>query len=341
MKSPIFLFFGLLLCTLVGCSKDDRPEPQSQEPAATTLMYTIAGSTTDPEITNDIPGDEVVGPVEKNIAFLNTSVNARNKLFLFFPGTNSLPSWHHMIGEKAADMGYHSIILRYNSITPIFALCANDTTPDCHLRARTEVLTGVERHSQINVDRADSIENRTIKLLAYLNTAYPDQNWGQYLTVSGEIDWEKIVVSGHSQGGGYAGLIGKLHQVEKVVMFSASDWNKTEPAGWVTDEGQTPSNRIYAFVHLKDEAGFFGPKQIIVNNWEGYGITTLGNIISVDNQNAPFSGSHTLVTNAEPVAYAHWFHEAKYHNGVIVDPFVPLDADGKSIYDPVWAYLLD
>ncbi|NHF59999.1 hypothetical protein FK220_011645 [Flavobacteriaceae bacterium TP-CH-4] len=339
MKTYLYCLAGLLLFC-ISCSKEAVETPENtNEPIASTLVYDIAGSETDSAINDVIAGDEVVGPDEKNWAFINPQVSKRNKLLLFFPGTNSLPSWHQMIGKQAASMGYHVVVLRYNNITPIYEICADETNVDCHRNARMEVLTGEDLHDEVSVDRNHSIENRVLRLLQYLEENYPDQGWGQY-TNDAAIAWNKLVLAGHSQGGGYAGFIGKLHQVDRVVMFSASDWFKTAPANWVLEAGETPSDRIYAFVHLQDEAGFFGPNQIMLKNWEGYGITDFGEIVLVDATSAPYDNSHTLVTNAETVDYDHWFHDDNYHNGVIVDPFVPLDSEGESLYKDVWEYLL-
>ena len=53
--------------------------------------------------------------------------------------------------------------------------------------------------------------------------------WSSYLTTADpssppetQIDWTKIVVAGHSQGGGHAAAVGKLFPVARVVQLSAS-----------------------------------------------------------------------------------------------------------------------
>ena len=328
----------LMFTCLWGCTKND--DPVDPKPLQEIVEYKVMGSATDSGINDVIENDSVVGPSEGNHAFLNLGEATKiNTLFLFFPGTNSLPSWHKGIGTKAAEIGYHALVMRYNSIVPIFTICGNSTDPDCHEKARLEVLTGEDLNNDVFVDRANSIENRVVKLLQYLDTSHPEQGWGQYLLSTSEVDWAKVVVSGHSQGGGYAGLIAKRHSVRRSVMFSASDWYQGAPAPWVTAPGQTPASKIYAFVHVRDEAGFFGPSQIMLKNWEGYGIDILGEIVNVDTSAFPYGDSHTLVTNAETVDYSHWFHDDRFHNGVVVDPFVPI-AGETYLYDEVWEYML-
>ena len=46
------------------------------------------------------------------------------------------------------------------------------------------------------------------------------QNWGQFLS-GGSIQWDHIIISGHSQGGGHAAVIGISNPVRRVLMFAS------------------------------------------------------------------------------------------------------------------------
>ena len=322
MRSKLLSLILLFVFLSSSCSKDEIAGTlPDDEVTAEIVEYKILGSETDVAIDDVIENDSVVGPDEGNHVFISKGTPQKNKLFLFFPGTNSLPSWHKMIGRKAAAMGYHTIVLRYVSTIPIYTICGNDPDQDCHRKARMEILTGQDLSDSVKVNMANSIQNRVVKLLQHLQTTNAEEDWGQYLEADNEIS--------------------KLYSVDKAIMLSASDWYQGAPANWVTEPGQTPASRIYAFVHVRDEAGYFGPGKIIEKNWAGYGIDTFGEIVNVDNASKPFGNTHTLVTNAEPVDYDHWFHDDKYHNGVVVDPFVPLTAKGTSLYEAVWEYLME
>jgi len=48
----------------------------------------------------------------------------------------------------------------------------------------------------LDVSRADSIENRLIKLLLYLRQNRPTEGWDQFLTADGGLRWESIAVAG-------------------------------------------------------------------------------------------------------------------------------------------------
>jgi len=71
------------------------------------------------------------------------------------------------------------------------------------------VISGTNTSPLLDVSTTNSIVNRAEKLLAYLDRQFPTEAWGQYLT-SGSLDWSKVVISGHSQGGGHAGVLTKL-----------------------------------------------------------------------------------------------------------------------------------
>ena len=208
--------------------------------------HIILPSTTDPACST---------PNNNHFVYINQTLTAKNKLFLFFPGTGGVPFNQRLLLKHAANLGYHSIGLTYPNTQSINELCINVSDTTCHSRARLEVFDGADRHDSINVDVSNSIKNRTLKLLQYLATTYPSENWSQYYTGT-TINWNKIIVSGHSQGGGHAGIISKLNTVDRVVMFAATDWinSLNRYADWITWNSVTTSDKYYGFIHQQDEA---------------------------------------------------------------------------------------
>jgi len=165
--------------------------------AADEATHTIPPSDTDPAITEPPPPSP---PRGDNLVWLASEPSRRvGKLLVFLPtgGLTNLPSEFTELGTVAGKLGYHTIILAYRNEAPIAALptanppgCgAAELQPlnnTCARQARLEILTGDPDLSPVvNVDRANSIENRLNKLLVYLKDHFPEEGWAQFLDASG------------------------------------------------------------------------------------------------------------------------------------------------------------
>lgn len=272
-------------------------------------------------------------PNNNHFVYTNQGVTQKNKLFLFFPGTGAVPYNYREILKHAANIGYHSIGLTYPNNEAINTICLTITDTTCHSRARLEVFDGIDRHNDINVDVNNCIERRTLKLLQYLNYTYPTENWGQYYS-GNEIQWGKIIVSGHSQGGGHAGIISKIKQVERVAMFAATDWISllNRNADWITWNGPTSADRYYGFTHQNDEAINFN---LIQTTWDNYGLNNFGGILLVDSSSIPYNNSHKLYTQQTPAN-----DPTKYHGCVVADDSTPYSAS-IPVFASVWTYMIE
>ena len=255
----------------------------------------------------------------------------KNKLFVYLPGSFRVPSESKGILRKATELGYHVIGLEYPNSDPVNPICKGTNDISCHLRARLQVIEGIHGHPDFHISKSNCILNRLKKLLIYLNKTYPSQNWGQFL-VKGNIDWTKVVIAGHSQGGALAGVIGKFYPVQKVIMFSMIDYlNSGRIPNWET----LPANdsKYLALINVKDE---LVPYARVPETWEHLGMTFYGGIINVDNSLPPYSSSHTLITSITPAVNL----IDKYHNSTAVDEYIPKDASGHYALDKAWGYLL-
>src|SRR4051794_9848430 len=131
------------------------------------------------------------------------------KLLVFMSGggvTNLPQDWLEM-GSEGGRLGYHTIVLAYRNEAPIQTLppdgCGTsidppESPPNCALNARMEILDGKGESPVVNVDPANSIENRLTKALVHLRTAYAGEGWAQFLDTGDVPKWSEIVVAGAS-----------------------------------------------------------------------------------------------------------------------------------------------
>jgi len=255
----------------------------------------------------------------------------KNRLFLFLSGSYGDPSNQCLILQTAAQLGYYAINLCYPNSWTVAGLCRNSVDLEAHDKVRWEIIDGIKRSNLIDISRANSIENRLIKLLLYLHQQHPEEGWFDY--IDGNFPkWESIVVAGHSQGGGHAAIIAKEHIVDRVILLGApADYNRIlkRPASWLSTPHITPADRYYGFAHLQDP----GIKRISIA-WRLLGMTAYGSPVNVDSTPLPYHQSHQLVTRANPAS------RQKYHGCVAVDAHTPKLPDGTPRFKSVWQYLL-
>lgn len=251
----------------------------------------------------------------------------REQLLVFYPGTGASPDMYTSLVSRAALLGYHAVSLDYENGKAInFQVCPNQPV-ECYEQARLEILTGVESpYVEPDVDPTNSAFNRLTQLIAHQAAAHPDEGWDAYLA-NGEPRWDRVVVGGHSQGGGHAAMTAKLHEVARVLLFGA-----TEPRPWTLEPFATPADRFWALVH-EDEPIFGG----VTLSWANIGLP--GELAEF--QLTPPSGtSHRLVTTATGcggVPTSNGFH----HNCYIVDGWMPpRGADGTPAFAPAWDRML-
>ena len=279
------------------------------------------------------------------------SVTPRGELVVFLPGTQGRPTHYTYILRTAADLGFHAVGLNYPNQTAMGSLCRTSGDADCYWTARNEVLFGDRTpvSGQSDVPPADSIVNRLTKLLMWMDQQYPEEDWGQFLITGGPagdtVDWSTVVLAGHSQGGGYVGVMAKTVVLDRAVYFSSpDDWNAltNTPADWtLTKPNVTPADRQYGF---GSDADTLVPNAHAFAHWDNLGLARpASGPVLVDGGTPPFGGSHQLYT-AQPYNPASTALTAtlKNHGVTVVDTSTPLDATGAPLFatNGVWSYLL-
>jgi hypothetical protein len=267
---------------------------------------------------------------DSNFVYLNQGIPAKNLLLIHLPGTFGEPKRATLFGSLAANLGFHSIGLMYPNVPTVGSFCTNNTDLTCFENVRREIIEGLDYSPEISIQQNEAIYNRIKKLLSYLSTNYPSENWSQYLNESGEVNWEKVIVSGHSQGGGHAALMGKLFPLKRVLCFSSpKDWNNTidNVPPWVGSENWAmDKSNVFVFNHLLDEH----EQQLVI--WDSLGLNSSGPSVNVETMNPPYSNTRQLVTNYN-------VNTGDEHASTIQDNKTP-KVNLIPVFEPVWTYML-
>jgi len=286
--------------TVPGCSMSSAPPAASSAPAP----LNVATMTLLQVLPSDASSCVTTASAEPHYALLDSAAQPRQQLSVFLPGTGATPSQYPAYLEHGATRGYHVIGLRYPNAETISALC-NDSGGDagCTGRAREEIVTGTDLSPLVAVGRADSIEQRLADALRYLHTHRPGDGWGQYLQGDGGVAWDRVLVAGHSQGGGHAAYIGRLHAVQRVGMYSSpSDYvnsANTYPDWFAMAGAPTSPDRYYGYIHTPDPVANTRRALQVLDAWGDPSLFGMaGGVVNVKNNAPPYGNSHRLVTNA-------------------------------------------
>lgn len=252
-------------------------------------------------------------------------ITPRQQLFLFLHGQGGSGTGASELVKTAAELGFHAVGLTYPNDWSPFVVCSSD--PACPENLRREIIDGTDRTPLITVSRANSIESRLLKLLSHLNTLHPDENWMQYVA-DGQIAWNSVVVWGHSQGGGNAGVIAKHRTLARLCTSApAADGGPGNSAAWWSG-GATPGEDCFGFCHTQDALN------VKVAFWDAIGMGAFGGVLDIATNPPPFGNTHKLSSSIEPAIVG------QYHNSVVMDAVTPRDATNTPIYKPVWQYML-
>ncbi len=321
------------------------PCPGRVTAAFTAMLILAAGQTIRVQAATGESGEIRILPSETDPAiksfnsphcvYLNrTGVEDRHELLLWLPGTqppgtaSTGPGAAGRFCEIAARLGYRAIVLKYPNDESA-SVGREDSDPEAFEKFRMAIIAG-GRSAHITVSRADSIENRLIKLLLYLQEKRPAEDWGQFFTRDGGIRWDVIAVAGQSQGGGHAALLGIKHAVARVICFGApKDYSLAlnAPAVWLRTGSATPKSRFFALNHQQDHQACSPAQQL--ENLRALQLDTFGPPVDVDREAPPYRHSHILTTN-----YPGTRISSKDAHTAGINP------RNEAVFGKVWVYLL-
>jgi hypothetical protein len=263
--------------------------------------------------------------VAPNLPNLADRTITSSPLLLFLAATRASPMDYRAFLSTAKRAGYHVLALDYsNTGRSVQATCGRNS--QCYTDVQLNRLTGQAPGRFSTVSMGDSIISRLTAALAYLRAADPAGGWNRYRH-DGRIDWSRVVVAGHSQGGGESAFISHLHAVRGALMFSSPvETNHGVAASWMHSAGRTPASRLYSFASSND---VFFPK--IRGSWRMLGMDALGAPQDVLGRSS-FS-SHELVTNRRLGS------GMESHLATIMDD-TPRRTDGNPVFHAVWTWML-
>lgn len=287
------------------------------------IVLPVRASDTDPAIPWEL---------FRHFTFYNPDCVPKNKLLVHMVGTGGDPFSTEIFPSVAANNGFHVVSLKYHNDTSAQTACNNSPDVDCHFKFRKEIIEGVDYSPETVVDATNSINNRLLKLIQYMDATYPTQNWGQFYTGS-TMNWNKVLTSGHSQGGGHAAVMGIENNLNRVLMFaSPNDYSTafTQMAPWLNMTHATPDSAYYSFNNLNDLIGQFSWQYTAaINLGEG----AFGDTVNVDYNDCPYSNSRNLYTSIDQPGLTD-------HGSVVTDNNTPLDAQNQPVFKDVWLYML-
>jgi hypothetical protein len=253
--------------------------------------------------------------------------NPNGLLHVFIPGTQLSASQSTKFLEQSVSQGYHAIGVNYPNSRSVGGYCG--TNDACFGQVRREIVYGntdkYDSHffdsSKVDVSPDNSIVGQLTQKLQAMPS---NSSWAQYLS-NGRVNWTKVVISGHSQGAGHAGILGIDQNVARVDLLAGpnDDIGNEKPPSWTKAAPTTPEARWFGLAHDKDKSR---NKQL--NSWnELFGFTD-----STATGETP-TGRHRLITTlAAP--------DDRYHESVVVDQYLNLQNSVPRLI-PTWDSLLN
>ena len=214
------------------------------------------------------PASAGASPLGQNATGLNYAVEPAGSpsgvLVVLLNGSGGSPGQMAIDASRnlftaAAESGDHVLAVAYRSDLAVAQLCG--PRPECYGATRGTLLTGVFQPgadaSLADIREDEGIVPRIDAALRVLQASRPGAGWASFIAdpgagaAAGRIVWQRLVVSGHSQGGGHAAYLGKLFPVLRVVQFSSTcDAPAGVPAPWTAAGSGWATSPAAAFFGL-------------------------------------------------------------------------------------------
>jgi hypothetical protein len=245
-------------------------------------------------------------------------------LLLFLPATGAVPGDYRQFLDAAAGVGYHVLALDYwNRGRSVARTCAQDARCYSDLQANRFDGSHPTRFSAITA--GDSILSRLRHALRTLGGRDPLGGWTRFVR-GDRIRWNRVVLAGHSQGGGESAFIAHGHRVQGVLMFGSpveSDGGIT--AAWMAHPGTTPAARYYAFDSQHD---MYADR--IAGSWRALHLPGAPDLVDA---RAPEHLGHQLVTDRV-------LGDPQQSHSLFITDAGPRGAYDRPVFRAVWLAML-
>jgi hypothetical protein len=253
-------------------------------------------------------------------------------IVVFLPGTTWPASYYEQFLHTSADLGLVTIGLAYDwsnrSITEVnYNADLNDKLwGDIHEAVVNggkwpEAKWKTDAPTQ-DVSTQNSVVYRLHALLHYCGLS-------SALLSDGNINWNQIVIAGHSQGGVHAWFMAKIFSVQALLSFSGEGEHN---AAWVSPEFATPWEKLRLVTHSKDELGI----QVSLTNVRKMNFDAKRSCQSAG-EAVPSSCSFIVLTEAVTPRRLDKLHP--YHESTALDEQTPLQGAVPQLL-PLWQSLL-
>lgn len=205
-------------------------------------------------------------------------------LVLFLPGTGRPPSDYSRLLRAAAESGHYVIGLSYLwepvAVSQMNAWCLFEPDPArCNSELHSFMLFGTspfksdKRNGLWDVAPVNSVVHLTVDVLSQLP-------WGnKFLTKAGEVDWARVVISGHSQGAGHATYL-SVKKNTSAVLFSGPQDCEPCITPWLHAEASSGHNvRRLGMFHVHEECALdplfpqtYCARGLLFKNWHTLGV---------------------------------------------------------------------
>ena len=320
------LLMMLTFFLLISCKKEFTNNTSTVNEFSNTaalgpiISHSVAPNQTDAAITT------INNPLQT--AYVQTIASFRKDLlYVFIPGTGGAPTPFGEILSAAADSGYYSFGIAFNGQKPIEELAGDNPDDKTVENILEEYLTGNDVSPKVNVTKANSFENRITKMILYLDSLTPGENWHRFLTNDNRLIWRKVSVAGQSQGSDHAMYMSKKRPLNRASFFAGPGGfrlNNGDYPTFIRTAAITPIEKIYGFAHKNDSTRLW---KDVKKTWEILGI--LGALDNVDK--GPLdTTTHKFITSVDV---------AIPHVSLASSVQTPKDENGNPIFEPIWSLM--
>lgn len=297
------------IATLAGCAPapDPAPTPTSASDRGPIHQFRLPG----------------LGAGDPNALNIARSGGTGAPLLLFLPATGAVPADYRGFLSTASEAGYSVLGLDYwNHGRSLTNTCGPDAV--CYDRFQQNRFDGSDPSRFSRVDVANSVLSRLRGALRYLQRHDRGGGWQRYVD-GARIRWSRLVLAGHSQGGGESAFIAHHYPVQGVLMFGAPvETFEDVSARWMNRPGKTPVSRMYGLVDVDDLY-----YERIVASWAKLG---MGAVDPSSARPVP-TGSRTMLTSLD-------LGTPRQSHGRVIGDRGPRTASGRPRLEPTWRWML-